>query len=154
MNEESFNKPWLNPKDSIEYGPDETVESFGRKMQIEQQKELEKQYKPTEKEKEIIKLLSIPIKNKIKELDSVIEGMPVGEERKSYENGINNLLAKLKQIEMPENMSKDDIKDLLFRANARMDSMKEYSSLRSLYKIRFLEKEIDFLLEQLQKRIK
>ena len=140
MNEELFNKPWARKEDQIEYDPDETVESFARKMQVERKKKLEETYKPTEKEQEVINLLSIPIKNKIKELN--------------YEKGINNLIAKLTQIRMPQNMSKEDIEDLLFRASVRMNSLKEDVHLKSMYKIKFLEKEIDFLLEQLSKRLK
>ncbi len=154
MNEELFNKPWARKEDQIEYDPDETVESFARKMQVERKKKLEETYKPTEKEQEVINLLSIPIKNKIKELNSVIEDMPSGEEKKNYEKGINNLIAKLTQIRMPQNMSKEDIEDLLFRASVRMNSLKEDVHLKSMYKIKFLEKEIDFLLEQLSKRLK
>jgi len=51
-------------------------------------------------------------------------------------------------------MSKEDIEDLLFRASVRMNSLKEDVHLKSMYKIKFLEKEIDFLLEQLSKRLK
>jgi len=75
MNEELFNKPWARKEDQIEYDPDETVESFARKMQVERKKKLEETYKPTEKEQEVINLLSIPIKNKIKELIILLQNL-------------------------------------------------------------------------------
>jgi len=153
MNEKSFNNVLVQKEDPIGYDPNETVGSLGHKMKVKKQKELEETYKPTPEEEQVIKLLSIPILNKIKELRYAARDL-IGKEKKMFDKGINDLFVKLIQIKMPQNMSKDDIKDLIFRANLRRDSSKEYAGLGNLYKISFLDKEIDFLLDQLQKRLK
>ena len=136
------------------HGFDETVGSFMAKKQIEEEKKLRNEYKPTKEEKDVIELLSEPIKNKIKELQNEIDKMPEGGEKKRYEDGINTLLIKLMKIKFPQQMSKDGIKDLLFQANARRDALEEHTSIDNSHKISLLGKEIDFLLDQFGKRSK
>ena len=121
-----------------EYGPNETVGSFMAKKQRENENKLNEKYKSTIEEESVIKLLSISVVDKIKEYQIEIMEMDEGEEKEKYLRAIGKLLARLVQIKMPETMSKDDIKDLIIRAQERLDFLQEDPSINELYKIKLV----------------
>ncbi|MBU1728041.1 hypothetical protein KKA39_01920 [Patescibacteria group bacterium] len=141
--------------ESGDIGPGETVGSFARKMQIKKERELHEKYKPTEEEESVIKFLSMPILKKIRELQDELRDMPNGMEKSKIENGINMLFTKLVKVKIPQQMSDQDIKDLLFTANVNRNFLEEEkSTMSNMQKLNSLDKEIDFLLDQLSKRNK
>lgn len=151
------------------YNPNETVEDFWRKMQIEKEERLHKkkykpaseekkiessgEYGPTSKEQETIKILTAPISDQIDNLKKEVSEIIIRKEKIRLNGKIGALYKKLGQIKSPQQMSKDDIKKLLFKASLQRDALEKNSSTDNLSKIKLLEKEIDFLLDQLSKRL-
>ncbi|MBU0611844.1 hypothetical protein KKB58_00205 [Patescibacteria group bacterium] len=84
-----------------------------------------------------------------------LRDMPNGMEKSKIENGINMLFTKLVKVKIPQQMSDQDIKDLLFTANVNRNFLEEEkSTMSNMQKLNSLDKEIDFLLDQLSKRNK
>ena len=137
------------------YGPEETVASFMKQLETQEKftKKYPERYKPTAEEEAIIKQLTAPLLAKIAELLDEVQKMPIGPERFGIEQGIGNLLDKYLKLRVPQKMTKEEIKNLTFLAVSRQDVYNDMPQ-KPKDKIEFLQKEIDFLLQQLYKRLK
>jgi len=155
--EQEPKKSFLNSKDSVEYGPDETVGSFGHKMQIEKEKIKREQYKPTEEEQKVIKILIAPILNKINELKEEASKITLKKDKIILDGKIGFLFRRLVQIKMPQQMSEKDIKNLITEVAEHMEHLynynKKYKTSSFSDRFEFLNLEINFLIDQLKKRM-
>ncbi len=144
----------FNPEN---FNPEETVGSFAHKIAVEEKMKAKKsldKYKPTPEEEAIIKEIIAPLLNKIEVLQKELMVMPEGEERDMFEKALVLLVEKILEIRIPQALSKEEIKNLIFIADTEKDIVESDMPEDFMDRIRFLEKKIDFFLDQLSKRLK